>query len=298
LETETRLPIDPSKEEIKIFLSYTHDDISICDRLRKDLSKLGIKVHVDDSDIEFAEPLKSRLAELINQSHATICIVSRRSLKSAWVCWEILQHRESLEKGSKKLIPVFVDDSFFDDDFVNEVGRQANQKIEHIIRLTSEHTGRGEPTQHLDTKRNSLLEMRFNLPFIVDKFRQMNIANLMESEYSRSVTEIYGQLTCGGIPPFPIGAADFKNLDIKARQMEIANLVMVGETHKAAKRAFDYVNDFMARDQAKMRKVTVMCGRLVKIQSKIPDPMRQIQAESDMEEELLDLIGYGNVAMA
>jgi hypothetical protein len=290
LEPETRLPIDPSKEEVRVFLSYSHDDISICDRLGKDLSMQGIKVIVERSNLQLADPLKERLSQLISAANATICIVSRRSLKSVWVSWEILQHKADLEKVGKKLIPAFVDKSFFDDDFVNTVGKQAQAEIESIIKLTAEHTNRGEPTPHLDTKRKFLIDMKSNLSFIVDKFRLMSVASLADSEYIRTVTDIYGQLTKGGKPPFPIGALDLRNLDVKARQMEIGNLLIGGEARKAAICAMEYVKDFMAWDRAKIGKAISICAKLSMIEMEIHDPAKKIQFRIDVIPEILDLI--------
>jgi hypothetical protein len=297
LEPETRLPIDPFKEEIKVFLSYNHEDHALCERLGKDRSLQGIRVIVDRSNLQLADPLKERLTELIRDSHATICIVSRRSLKSAWVCWEILRHRSELENGGKKLIPAFVDKSFLDDGFVNEVGALAQNEILNLIRLTTEHSARGEPTPHLDTRRNALMDLKSNLPFIVDKFRLMCVVSLMESEYVRTLNDIYAQLTCGGKPSSPIRSMDLKNLDIKARQMEIGNLLMAGRTKEAALCALDYVKDFMAFDLSRIGKALAICGKLNSIDTEIHDPIVKIQFRSGTVPEILDLIQYGSVAV-
>ena len=88
---------------------------------------------------------------------------------------ETLMHERV--KQNKKFIPIYIDDSLFDDNFLFEVVDDIDMHLERLKQLTNKATDRNLDTSPYDTKRRRLINLRNNLPQIIDKLNKMLVAD-------------------------------------------------------------------------------------------------------------------------
>jgi formylglycine-generating enzyme required for sulfatase activity len=95
-----------SSEKLKVFISYSRRDGAFADRLVEALKGRGFDVRIDRRDLPKLEDWKRELTHLIRQADTVILIVSRNSLSSPVVAWEVDQVRGL----GKRLAPVVISD--------------------------------------------------------------------------------------------------------------------------------------------------------------------------------------------
>src|SRR5580693_954353 len=95
-----------SSEKLKLFISYSRRDSSFADRLVEALKTRGFDVRIDRRDLPKLEDWKRELTHLIRQADTVILIVSRNSLASPVVAWEVDQVRLL----GRRLAPVVISD--------------------------------------------------------------------------------------------------------------------------------------------------------------------------------------------
>lgn len=94
-----------SKEDY-IFISYSHHDSEIADRLAFDLRRKNFEVWVDVENIGPGKDWQAELEIGLKNAKAVILLVSNSALSSTWVTHEV----SSLLNRGKLVIPVVVDD--------------------------------------------------------------------------------------------------------------------------------------------------------------------------------------------
>lgn len=75
-------------ELIKIFVSYSHEDTDFAIRFSDNLSAAQIDFFMD-SRIEYGEHFVKKIEEAIKQASHFVCLISKASLRSPWVQYEI-----------------------------------------------------------------------------------------------------------------------------------------------------------------------------------------------------------------
>ena len=73
----------------KVFLSYSHADSDVADKIARHLDKTGIDYFRDTKDIGWGGNISDTVANGITTSSAVIVILSPASLKSHWVPFEV-----------------------------------------------------------------------------------------------------------------------------------------------------------------------------------------------------------------
>ena len=72
-----------------IFISYSHTDSTTADEIVATLDSLGIRSFRDVKNIEWREPISTKVREGLQSASALIVIISPGSLKSQWVAYEV-----------------------------------------------------------------------------------------------------------------------------------------------------------------------------------------------------------------
>jgi hypothetical protein len=101
--------IIPTQSEgaLRIFVTYSRRDAAVADQLVDSLVARGFQVTIDRRDIEFGEKWQSELSEFIRLSDTVIWLISRASVNSAWVNWEL----DEVSRRNKRLVPVMIGDT-------------------------------------------------------------------------------------------------------------------------------------------------------------------------------------------
>jgi hypothetical protein len=94
-----------------IFLSHNHADKPFARRLAKDLINLGIRVWIDEAEIQVGDSLIEKIREGIDNVEYVGVVLSRVSVKSEWVKKEVDIAMNQEIKGKRvKVLPLLVDD--------------------------------------------------------------------------------------------------------------------------------------------------------------------------------------------
>lgn len=96
---------------LSVFMSYSHEDRSKAQWLKKYLNKSGADVWLDEADLRIGALLEKEIPGAIKQSNFLIVLLSPHSISSAWVQKEIaFATIEEAQRGSVFLLPVKIAD--------------------------------------------------------------------------------------------------------------------------------------------------------------------------------------------
>ncbi len=91
-------------DKLKIFISYSRTDAAAADALVTALEARDFEVTIDKRNLPFGEEWQKELAEFIRLSDTVIWLVSKPSIESKWVNWEL----DEVKARNKRLVPVMV----------------------------------------------------------------------------------------------------------------------------------------------------------------------------------------------
>jgi WD40 repeat protein len=90
------------EDKLKVFISYSRDDLKFADQLDAALDSTGFECTIDRHGIHGGEDWKLRLGNLILESDTVVFVLSPSSAKSSICEWEV---EEALRRG-KRILPV------------------------------------------------------------------------------------------------------------------------------------------------------------------------------------------------
>lgn len=97
---------------MKIFLSYSHQDLKYANRISKRLQEAGHVVWQDKLNLKVGDNLIEKVSLGIKKAQTIIVIISENSRKSKWVMHEISALAlGDLSSNNRRVIPVLVDSS-------------------------------------------------------------------------------------------------------------------------------------------------------------------------------------------
>ena len=102
--------MNPKEVLGKIFISYSSKDKKFVRRLANTIEKEGYKVWLDEKEIITGDYLPKKIGEAIKLSKVIIVVLSKNSIFSKWVQYEINQSLEHMIKGKTRLIPILIDE--------------------------------------------------------------------------------------------------------------------------------------------------------------------------------------------
>jgi hypothetical protein len=123
--------------------------------------------------LKFGDNIQEFIEESIRKSDFTIFVVSKNSLRSAWVIIEALKTLTIGEvEQKKKLLPISIDDSLFSNDFYIESLKEINSKLERIWEQTEETRALGGGIENIDAERKRWETLKKHLPDVLAKIRE------------------------------------------------------------------------------------------------------------------------------
>jgi TPR repeat protein len=93
---------DSDKGKLRVFISYSRDDLKFADQLDAALNACGFDCLVDRHDISGGEDWKRRLGNLISDADTVVFVLSPSSARSEICDWEV----EEAARLNKRILPV------------------------------------------------------------------------------------------------------------------------------------------------------------------------------------------------
>jgi TIR domain-containing protein len=92
----------PDKGKLRVFISYSRDDLDFADQLNAALEACGFECFIDRHGISGGEDWKRRLGNLISEADTVIFVLSPASARSDICAWEV----EEAARLGKRILPV------------------------------------------------------------------------------------------------------------------------------------------------------------------------------------------------
>ena len=135
-----------TKHNLKIFISYAHEDIGVAKRICQDLKRYGLDIWIDYDNVLPGQKWKVAIEDVIKQSSHCLALLSSYSITgNGGLQKEIKSVLEILEQNSETeihLITIRLDecepslttsDIYYIDLFPESEYRNGLKKIQHIV---------------------------------------------------------------------------------------------------------------------------------------------------------------------
>jgi TIR domain len=95
-------PDSPDKGKLRVFISYSRDDLEFADQLDAALDACGFECIIDREGISGGEKWKLRLGNMISEADTVVFVLSPTSARSEICAWEV----EEATRLGKRILPV------------------------------------------------------------------------------------------------------------------------------------------------------------------------------------------------
>jgi hypothetical protein len=95
-------PDSPDRGKLRVFISYSRDDLDFADQLDAALNAYGFECVIDRHGISGGEDWKLRLGNLISEADTVVFVLSPTSARSEICGWEV----EEAARLGKRILPV------------------------------------------------------------------------------------------------------------------------------------------------------------------------------------------------
>src|SRR6516162_9890741 len=102
LQQASRPSSSDDRGKLRVFISYSRDDLKFADQLDDALNACGFECLIDRHGISGGEDWKRRLGNLIRESDTAVFLLSPTSARSEICDWEV----EEAARLGKRIIPV------------------------------------------------------------------------------------------------------------------------------------------------------------------------------------------------
>jgi hypothetical protein len=99
---QVKQPASSDRGKLRIFISYSRDDLKFADQLDDALNACGFECLIDRQDISGGEDWKRRLGNLIREADTVVFVLSPSSARSPICDWEV----EEAARLNKRILPV------------------------------------------------------------------------------------------------------------------------------------------------------------------------------------------------
>jgi TIR domain/SIR2-like domain len=184
------LKVASKPERKKVFISYSHEDKEIVLKLEQRMLDSDIDVVRDEVVMTGGQEIK-KFISIINEVDSVLTIISASSLKSTWVCEEILT---ALDNDYVNFHPCSLDKSYESNAFVDGAVKIADDKLDEIFDQLK--LKKRESNNHLETKKNQLNDYIKNLPKIIDHLRLKKCTPLLP-DFENACQKIIAEILSG-----------------------------------------------------------------------------------------------------
>jgi hypothetical protein len=190
----------PLRHARTVFISYSHRDTAVANRLKARLESHGIRVTIDSSALPAGSSIHSFIEASIRATDLTISIVSEQSLRSGWVALETFTTFAAEQScGGTRFIAGYLDESFFVPTFRLEATQRIDARIEEIDALIPRYLEKKLDTVDLNNERTRLLRLRNGLGEVLERLKGTLSLDLRNDQFETSVGKIV-QVLCAGPP--------------------------------------------------------------------------------------------------
>ena len=95
----------------KIFISHTSADKLFVRRLASRLEKDQFSVWLDEHDLIAGDPLPETIGRALEAAKVILVVVSKASISSRWLRYELNIATEKMIKGECRVIPIVIDET-------------------------------------------------------------------------------------------------------------------------------------------------------------------------------------------
>jgi len=95
-------PDSADKGKLRVFISYSREDLDFADQLNLALDAYGFECFIDRQGISGGEDWKRRLGNLISEADTVVFVLSPTSARSEICAWEV----EEATRLNKRILPV------------------------------------------------------------------------------------------------------------------------------------------------------------------------------------------------
>jgi hypothetical protein len=94
-----------------VFLSHSHADNAFCRKLANDLRRSGVKVWLDEAEMQVGDSLIEKIFPAINEMQFLAAVLSKTSVRSKWVKKELaIAMTQEIESKRVKVLPLLLED--------------------------------------------------------------------------------------------------------------------------------------------------------------------------------------------
>lgn len=95
----------------KVFISHTAADKPFVRRLAARLEKSHFPVWLDEHDLIAGDPLPESIGKALQAAKVVLVVVSKASVASKWLRYELNVATERMIKGECRVIPIVIDET-------------------------------------------------------------------------------------------------------------------------------------------------------------------------------------------
>jgi TPR repeat protein len=95
-------PDSPDRGKLRVFISYSRDDLNFANQLNAALDAYGFECFIDREGISGGEKWKRRIGSLISEADTVVFVLSPTSARSEICAWEV----EEAARLNKRILPV------------------------------------------------------------------------------------------------------------------------------------------------------------------------------------------------
>lgn len=167
-----------------VFVSYSHRDSKAADSLCKRLEHEGLTVVVDSGALGPGKSIQDFIREGVQTTDATISIVSKYSLLSAWVA---LESEEALSHQRKNFFGCYLDAEFLRREFVDEALDYADHQIHDFGEGIKKRIDANRSFEDLYSDLQRYKALRVNIDKIVARLRETKCLSLQPDVFEQNV---------------------------------------------------------------------------------------------------------------
>jgi TIR domain/SIR2-like domain len=172
-----------TKFKARIFISYSSADKAVVERIERYLIEHEIEVVRDETSSHAGQKIDDFINTIKNVD-GVLYVASKNSLKSPWVCKEIV----TTLQAEKLFVPCYIDKSFLDDQYWDEIKNRIKETLNEIGKKIA---GRGtDSINDLLSERNDWAEFNSNLLNIKKELTRGISKSLMPEDFEKNISQV------------------------------------------------------------------------------------------------------------
>lgn len=187
----------PQPVKASVFISYSHRDKGVVDKIVKHLKDNGVDVVIDREVMKAGQSIQHFIEQSIKKSHFVLSVVSSNSLTSGWVSKESLAASYAEWLDEKYFLPARLDDEFFKPAFQVTAVRAINEQLEGLKNTIKELEEIGGDARDLQSDVAQLIDLKNNLPKVIRKLKDVYTVDLKEESFEDGLAQIMNALKGG-----------------------------------------------------------------------------------------------------